>query len=31
MVKIIEKVKDDCQFKGKYKGAAHNICNLRFK
>ena len=25
------KVKDHCHYKGKYKGAAHNICNLRYK
>ena len=25
------KVKDHCYFTGKYRGAAHNICNLRYK
>ena len=25
------KVKDPCHYKGKYQGAAHNICNLRYK
>ena len=25
------KVKDPCHYTGKYKGAAHNICNLRHK
>ena len=25
------KVKDHCHYKGKYRGAAHNICNLRYK
>ena len=25
------KVKDHCHYTGKYKGAAHNICNLRHK
>ena len=25
------KVRDHCQFTGKYRGAAHNICNLRYK
>ena len=25
------KVKDHCHYRGKYRGAAHNICNLRLK
>ena len=25
------KVRDHCHYAGKYRGAAHNICNLRFK
>ena len=25
------KVRDHCHYTGKYKGAAHNICNLRYK
>ena len=25
-----EKVRDHCYYTGKYRGAAHNICNLRF-
>ena len=25
------KVKDRCYYNGKYRGAAHNICNLRYK
>ena len=25
------KVRDNCHYTGKYKGAAHNICNLRYK
>ena len=25
------KVKDHCHYTGKYRGAAHNICNLRYK
>ena len=25
------KVRDDCHYTGKYRGAAHNICNLRYK
>ena len=26
-----EKVKDHCHYTGKYRGAAHNICNFRYK
>ena len=26
-----EKIKDHCHYMGKYRGAAHNICNLRYK
>ena len=26
-----QKVRDHCYYTGKYKGAAHNICNLRYK
>ena len=26
-----QKVRDHCHYKGKYRGAAHNICNLRYK
>ena len=25
------KVRDHCHYRGKYRGAAHNICNLRYK
>ena len=25
------KVRDNCHYSGKYRGAAHNICNLRYK
>ena len=25
------KVKDHCYFIGKYRGAPHNICNIRYK
>ena len=26
-----QKVRDHCHYTGKYRGAAHNICNLRYK
>lgn len=26
-----EKVRDDCHFSGKYRGAAQNNCNLKFR
>ena len=26
-----DKVRDHCHFTGKYRGAAHNTCNLRYK
>ena len=26
-----QKVRDDCHYAGKYRSAAHNICNLRYK
>ena len=29
--KIHHKVRDHCYYTGKYRGAAHNICNLRYK
>ena len=29
--KKYHKVKDHCHYAGKYRGAAHNICNLRYK
>ena len=29
--KKYHKVKDDCHYTGKYEGAAHDICNLRYK
>ena len=29
--KKYHKVRDHCHYPGKYKGAAHNICNLRYK
>ena len=31
MAKKYFKVKDHCHCTGKYRGAAHNICNLRYK
>ena len=30
-VKKHHKVRDHCHYTGKYRGAAHNICNLRYK
>ena len=29
--KLYHKVRDHCHCTGKFKGAAHNICNLRYK
>ena len=29
--KNYRKVRDHCHFTGKYRGAAHSICNLRYK
>ena len=31
MTKKYFKVKDHCHYTEKYRGAAHNICNLRYK
>ena len=34
MIRVIKKhykVRDYCHYTGKYRGAAHNICNLRYK
>ena len=29
--KLYHKVRDHCQYTGKFRGAAYNICNLRYK
>ena len=29
--KLYKKVRDHCHFTGKFRGAADNICNLRYK
>ena len=29
--KLYRKVRDHCHFTGKFKGAAHGICNLRYR
>ena len=29
--KKYDKVKDYCPYTGKYRGAAHDVCNLRYK
>ena len=29
--KLYHKVTDHCHYTGKFRGAAHNICNLRYK
>ena len=29
--KLYHKVRDHCHYTGKYRGAAHNICNLHYK
>ena len=26
-----DKVRDHCHFTGRYRGAAHNLCNLKYK
>ena len=31
MIKKYQKVRDHCHCTGKFRGAAHNICNLRYK
>ena len=28
---LYHKVRDNCHYTGKFRGAAHNICNLRYK
>ena len=29
--KLYHKVRDHCRYTGKFRGAVHNICNLRYK
>ena len=29
--KLYKKVRDDCHYMGKFRGAAHSICNLNYK
>ena len=29
--KLYRKVRDHCHYTGKFRGAAHTICNLRYK
>ena len=31
IIKKNYKVRDHCHYTGKYRGAAHNVCNLRYK
>ena len=29
--KLYQKVRDHCHYTGRFRGVAHNICNLRYK
>ena len=31
LIKMRKKVRDNCHYTGKFRGAAQNICNLRYK
>ena len=29
--RLYDKIRDHCHYTGKYRGAAHNICNLKYR